>query len=192
MKKILISVLFIIAANAAFSQINKGQWMVGGNLSFTSSKDKTTVGGESQSGKTTTILSFNPDAGYFFMDKFAGGLRLNLTTATGGYSSLFVGPFLRYYLLPTAQKVNIFADGTFGFGSSKASSTDKSQSATAFQIMAGPAIFLNEHTALQIAPFFRSESSTEDVGGTKYKFSTTNFGAMVGFQIHLGHGTAKK
>lgn len=192
MKKTLLAALLIVSAQAAFSQIYKGQWMVGGDMSVTSSKTKTSVGGTSTTSPSTTLVMINPDAGYFFMDKLSGGLRLNFTSATGGYHDLMVGPFVRYYFLPAAQQVNVFLDGSVGFGSTKASSSSDSHSSTAFQFMAGPAIFLNPHVALQIAPFFRSQWESETVGGVKYKSTDNTFGGMVGFQIHLGKGKTGK
>lgn len=177
MKKIILAAVLIISANAAFSQVMKGQWLIGGSANIASQK----VGGE-----TFTNISFNPNAGYFFMDKFAGGLRVNLASATGGFSSFTAQPFLRYYFLPAVQKVNVFADAGFGFGSTKPGDGASSVSSNAFTIMAGPAIFLNQHTALEIAPYYTSIGG--DGGGSR----TSQFGLNIGFQIHLGAALAKK
>lgn len=185
MKKVLIAALLLVSSNAIFAQINKGQWMVGGNISFSSSKY-----GDVDDSKET-MFSIAPNAGYFFIDKLAGGLRLafssdKVKTASDASTQLSIAPFVRYYFLDAAQKVNVFADGSYGFGS--AGAKDK-ESFNYFQFMAGPAIFLTPNTALELALSYKS-SGGDAYGDDRLK----DFGFNIGFQIHLGGGSmsAKK
>ena len=181
MKKIVFATLLMVSAGAAFSQgnINKGDVMVGGNASFTSQKE-----GDYK----TTSFELMPNAGYFFINNFAGGLRAAVSsskteagTMESTTSRFAVAPFVRYYFLPSTQKVNIFADASFGFGSAKTEtgSFESKYNFTNLGIMAGPAFFLTPATALEIALGFNS-AKVEDADD-----SETTFGVSVGFQIHL-------
>lgn len=178
MKKVLFAALMTIAVQGVFAQVNKGQWLVGGNVGFNSEK-----WGDADENKVTT-LTFSPNAGYFFIDKLAGGLRVSFTSEKAksddkAYSTLLIAPFARYYFLPAAQKVNIFADASYGFGS--AGSEEKS-SVSGFTIAAGPAVFLTPNTALEFTLGYQS-LKIEDVDDRR-----NSFGVNVGFQIHLGAG----
>jgi hypothetical protein len=180
MKKIFMVAIATILIQTGFAQVNKGQWLVGGNTGFSSSK--------TGDYKTNTI-EFSPNAGYFFVNNFAGGLRVNIQSVKeevgdldDKYSTTTVAPFVRYYFLPATQKVNVFADASYGFGSMKSDGSD-SRSVSGFGIMAGPAIFLSPNTALEVTLGYNS-MKMEDADD---RTNTFQFG--VGFQIHLGKGT---
>ncbi|HEY0676923.1 MAG TPA: hypothetical protein VGD17_01510, partial [Chitinophagaceae bacterium] len=95
MKKVLMVALATILIQTGFSQINQGQWLVGGNVNFTSSKYR-----EAKS----NVFEFSPNAGYFFIDNFAGGLRLEIVTSKeedqfgdeDKATAFLASPFLRY------------------------------------------------------------------------------------------------
>jgi len=192
MKKVLFAAFLLVSSNAIFAQVNQGQWMVGGSADFSHSK---------QGDTKQTEISVAPDAGYFFINQLAGGLRpefmyAKLKTKTGAVTtsssgtSFSIAPFLRYYFMPSGEKVNVFADASYGFGSSKTKGFS-SVSGNYYQIKAGPAIFLTPNTALEFAVYYRS------LGGDAYEINgdrKNKFGLSVGFQIHLGNGggTAKK
>lgn len=181
MKKVLLAAFLLTSSNAIFAQINQGQWMVGGNINFTSSKF-----GDDDDNKVTSF-NINPNAGYFFIDKLAAGLRLGfestkVKSADDATVDWSLAPFVRYYILDAGQKVNVFADGSYGFG--KYGAADK-ESYNFFQFMAGPAIFITPNTALELALFYKSEGG--DLYGDDDRFN--HFGLNIGFQIHLGGGT---
>ena len=71
MKKVLLAAIVLMSAQAGFSQISKGQWLVGGTAGFASEK--------TGDFKTTTV-NISPDAGYFFVDRLAAGLRVGFTS----------------------------------------------------------------------------------------------------------------
>jgi hypothetical protein len=188
MKKLLLAAFLFISTNEIFSQVNQGQWLVGGNAGFNFGK----IGDN----KYTTI-SVAPDAGYFVINQLAVGLRPELTYSKtkikgiGGNSEtsstdFTVAPFVRYYFMPSGEKVNIFGDASYGFGSSKEKG-EESVSSNYYQIAAGPAIFLTPNTALELAVYYRS------YGGDAFPDDRfNNFGLNVGFQIHLGNGGGGK
>lgn len=178
MKKVLFVAFMTVCAQGVFAQINKGQWLVGGTLGFQSSKQ-----GDADENKVTT-LTLSPNAGYFFIDKLAGGLRVSFESEKNkseddATSTLLVSPFVRYYFLDAAEKVNVFADASYGFGSTGQS--DKA-SLSGFAFTAGPAVFLTPNVALELGLTYRS-LKVEDVDDRN-----NTFGAQVGFQIHLGGG----
>lgn len=173
--KFLLVGLTVFAATNTFAQVNKGQWLIGGDAGFSSSK--------TGSGPSLTSISLSPNVGYFFINNFAGGGRISFASVSQNSqtaSAVLAAPFLRYYFLPSSKNVNVFADASYGFGSTKASG-GSSSSFNAYQIMAGPAIFLNPKTALQFAPFYRSESNGS--GNSR----TNTIGIEIGFQIHIGN-----
>jgi hypothetical protein len=179
MKKVLFAAFLLVSSNAIFAQINKGQWLVGGQASFASSKY-----GDVDDSKNTHF-EISPNAGYFFIDKLAGGLRLSYISdkdKTDDDASTFftAAPFVRYYFLDAAQKVNVFADASYGFGSGGAK--DK-ESLNFWSIQAGPAVFLSPNTALELTLGYKS-SGGDYYGDDRWK----QFGVNVGFQIHLGGG----
>jgi len=181
MKKVLFSLALVVAGSAAFAQTEKGKWTVGAssNSMFTTTKT-------ADADDNTRVTSFNitPDAGYFFIDNLAAGLRANLTTskvkgADDGTTTFVVAPFARYYFLPTAKKVNVFADAHYGFGSRKVGDAD-GQGLNEFQIQAGPAIWLNERVALDATVSYLS------TGGENIDNRTNTIGVNFGFRLSLG------
>ncbi|WEK34914.1 MAG: outer membrane beta-barrel protein [Candidatus Pseudobacter hemicellulosilyticus] len=176
MKKVLFAAFLTVCATGAFAQINKGQWLVGGTVGFNSQKF-----GDGDENKVS-MLNISPNGGYFFMDKLAAGLRLDFTSTKvksedDAYSDFAVAPFVRYYFLPTTEKVNLFLDGSYGFGS--AGQEDKTNQSY-FAFVAGPAVFLSPSVALELG-----------IGYKSYKYKDIDdrdnrFGVNVGFQVHLG------
>ena len=55
MKKVLFAAFLLVSSNAIFAQINKGQWLVGGQVNYTSSK----YGDEDDSKNTQFEISTN-------------------------------------------------------------------------------------------------------------------------------------
>jgi opacity protein-like surface antigen len=187
MKKLLCVLAITVFSVSAMAQgnINKGNILLGGQMGFSSTKVKDQTG-------STTSFEFNPNVGYFFANQFAGGIRMGITTvkhtaSSHSYSDILVSPFLRYYFMPASNKVNIFADGSYGFGSQK---DGTSESMNQFSIMAGPSIFLNPSVALEIGLGYTSMGGDAFTYGGK-EFRQNTIGLKFGFQIHLGGGAAK-
>lgn len=180
MKKICFIIVLIFMSHLAFSQTYKGQWMVGGNANFTSSRF-------GDNANTTSYFTLAPNVGYFFIDNLAGGLRVDLNSEKqedqDADTYFIASPFLRYYFLPPTKNVNIFADASYGIGT--AGSGNK-ESLDQYAISAGTAIFLSRNAALEFALQYSSQGGDFYVNNNRYK----NFGVNVGFQIHLGRGRA--
>ena len=188
MKKVLFASLFTVAASAAFAQggyIRQGDWLAGGTAGFNSTK---------QGDYKTNRFNLSPNVGYFFINQFAGGLRASVGSSKNEYgsgesktTSYSLAPFVRYYFLPASQKVNVFADGSFGFGQSKTKvgTSESKYNYTALGLRAGAAIFITPATALELGLGFNStkEEDVEDRENT--------FGLEIGFQIHIP-GRARK
>lgn len=179
-KSLLAACMLLLFATMASSQISKGNLLLGGSTSFSSSKS-----GDYK----LTEFSFAPNIGYFFLNNFAGGLRIQIDSyKEDGDEDAYVitsfAPFVRYYFIPASkeQKVNIFADAAFGFGSE--GSGDNKSNVNGYSFMAGPAIFLNPHTALELTLGYSSMKFEDDPD----RYNT--FKINIGFQIHLN--TAKK
>jgi len=90
--------LFSLASNA---QITKGNWLVGGDASFTSTK----YASEATASYTQTYFQISPKVGYFLFDKFAAGLKPSLSytttkaTWTQHVTEFGIGPFAHLCLI---------------------------------------------------------------------------------------------
>jgi hypothetical protein len=181
--KLLITILLQVPGILAMGQVNQKQWLIGGNLGFSYSSAEYIK---------TTDISLSPDIGYFFLDKFAGGLRFDLSYNTEHYSyasartrqtQFTPAPFLRYYFLPSTRNVNLFFDGSYGYSFNwyKYNSSSYTYHYWGFSLMAGPVIFLNEHTALEITLGYNYST-----GSANDTLRINSFKAGVGLQIHFG------
>ena len=175
MKKVILSICLIVAVTAMTqAQTSKGNLLLGGNAGFSSEKT-----GDADA---ITNITVNPNLGYFLMDNLAVGGRLGLGSQKAGdvtTTGFSFAPFARYYFLSIGSKAKLMADASFGLGSVKVGDAD-AISSTNWGIAAGPALFLNSHTALEF---------TLSYGSVKVKDAddaTNTFGVNVGLQIHFG------
>ena len=179
--KLFIGFLFIHCIASA--QIKKDQWIIGGNGAFSYLK--------STELKFTSWQLF-PSAGYFLADKLAAGLRGGFSSDSYDYdsekfriSAITAAPFLRYYFLPADQKVNLLSEASFGYSWAKHRNFYP-QGVHRYHyynigFMAGPAIFLNEHTALEVTVGYNYLSR-----GPVDSTVTQKFQVGLGLQIHIG------
>jgi hypothetical protein len=119
---LLVLILAVIKSHEAEAQIEKGNWMLGGSISFNRSASDYTSSFGSGTWKSYTF-DFAPDIRYFVVDRLAVGLRIPFSyTSTiddepsSKYTSYAIGPTLRYYF-PVNKKWAIFTDVTYSFGS---------------------------------------------------------------------------
>ena len=186
MKKVLFAALLLISTQSMFAQINQGQWLVGGNVHFETGKDGPQNADDDA--KKYTTFNFSPNAGYFFVDKLAGGLRLDLYSKKfkeedDAFTDFSFAPFIRYYFMEPGQKVNVFADASFAIGSI---GDEEKTGYNSFMIQAGPAIFVSPNTALEFTLFYKT-----DGGEYNEDYDFKRFGLNIGFQVHLGGGGGK-
>lgn len=192
--KILPFLFFSLAlAGKAYTQISSGQFLSGGNIRFESVKENYFPDRTYKS----TNLFVSPAIGYFVLNKLAGGLRVDLSSyksnSTGvetRNTSTAISPFVRYYFLPVATKVNAFLDVGYLHSKTKWSRfTDPAYSysdkSKGFQVLVGPSIFLTDQIALEFTLGYRhtkSSKSTALMEATK----STSFSSGLGLQIHFG------
>ena len=192
MKKLLVLVAITAVSTASFAQgnISRGDWMLGGDVGYESASVNS---GSSSSTSKETRFNSSLNGGYFFIDKLAGGIRLHSAStkyksqSTSKVSTTMVGPFLRYYFLPSSQKLNIFLDGAYTIGTIKyvpSSGQTQKYKMNSYSFNGGAAYFINPAFAIEFTLGYQSRNDTdEDINN--YTDSEKRFGFMVGFQIHL-------
>jgi len=163
-------------------QVTKRNWMVGGNINFSSTEFKSEVGSKS----TFTIFQFSPNIGYFIMDKLALGLRVSLyntsqkatgTSSSSKYNTSNWGPFFRYYFLKSDNQTNIFFETSYQYGTEKGDSYKNKKNS--FSFVAGPVVYLNTVVGIE---FLVGYTTTKYVG---FEGNNNSIQAGIGLQIHL-------
>ncbi len=155
MKSVLI-VLLMTMPFWGFSQIEKGNWLLGGSGSFSSQKYKGATSSD-------TYYDVSPNVGYFLTKNLALGLDLSLSGYPGRSILIGVNPFARYYLNKTFGQVS-YLTNTAGFYSSRG-----------FDLSIGHSLFLGEHAAFEPEIYYRSINGFND---------NKSYGLRVGFQIY--------
>lgn len=69
MKTFILFLLLLTITTTAFTQIKKGQYLLGGGFNFESTKDENSI---SPTNKSNNFF-ISPNIGYFLFDKMAGG-----------------------------------------------------------------------------------------------------------------------
>ncbi len=189
MKNLVLTSLVVFSCMTAFSQFNKGRVLLGGSSSFSATTEKYKSGNTTTTQSRSTSFSFQPKAGYFFIDNFAAGLGLIIdagstkfesTNNKSSYTDFMVAPFVRYYLKP-----GIFFQGMYGLGSENYTSTSGAKTSynlSSWSLGVGYAWFLNDHVALE--PLIGYQSYAYKTGGNK----TIDAGLAIslGLQVYLG------
>ena len=199
MRQLTILLFAISAATYSNGQITKHNWLVGGSGFFNSTTYTNDLG--YRTSKENSVQLF-PNIGYFFADKFAGGLKLIFSTSNnriisngagynlGKYNTYGFGPFFRYYILQAHKQFNILIDGSYqysierGGGVSSGDSTPLPVPITqytknTFSIAGGPVIYFNTIVGLEFLIGYTTSEYVQNNGSSK----KLQFG--LGFQIHL-------
>ena len=198
-----IFIITLLLSTATQAQLTKGNWLVGGTANFSSANGETISSAGTQ--KSTYInISASPTVGYFIADQFAIGLKPSLSwfkanygqsireglpTAGGGYANetwFDVGPFIRYYFLPTDNQVNLFAEANYSHGIQWNHPGKGKRDSYSF--FAGPAIYLNSSVAIEFAVGYNSTKSVTyglNSSNDDYRSKRNSFQLSIGFQIHL-------
>ena len=193
------SILFLTAtfffALSSSAQFDEKHWLVGGNGSFKSLNNNFQSNNADWEYKITDI-KLTPNIGYFFIDKFAAGLKFTLdlrnekglsvgSAAYGKSLRLDYGPFVRYYFLDKEKQFNILADASYQFGNVKI--LDEKGGRSNFSFLAGPAIYFNSSVAIEfLAGYIHTmEEISSQTYGNPYKQIDKGFQFAIGLQIHL-------
>ncbi len=167
MKKILLCLAIIVSVNA-YSQTEKGSWLLGGSASFSSSK--------ASYGDATSFISITPSIGYFIKKDLAVGAQATLQNITSMNTATSFSPFVRYYFLPLGSNTKLFVNGSYGWGNYLILGSYSGMSTWA--ISAGPSIFLNRNIALELTLSYAKDDLAYYGISRTIKFNT-------GFQIHF-------
>ncbi len=181
MKKIILLIIVSVSiSNMVNGQITNGNWMLGGNASFSSSKYGSTGGVQ----YSQTDIQVSPLIGYFAINNFAVGLKPSLiygsyNSSANGTTNFSVGPFTRYYFLKPENRVNVFTEGAYAYGISKAKNESAATKLNTFSISAGSVVYFNSSVGLE---FTLGYTTTKIVGHTGNN-SVIRLG--IGFQFHF-------
>ncbi len=194
MKKLIFIIVLVLQTAFAHSQINKGQWLVGGNL-LGMYQNSNYSGNNTYSNFTFQV---SPDIGYFICNQLALGIRGIASESLSIYefnnsstdkiltTTLNIGPYLRYYFYPNIEKINFFADVAYEYGNSQfqyiytTNTNIFSSKSNNFNVRIGPAYFLNPNTSLMIIMEYQYTKYVDN------SISRNSISVGVGFQIHLG------
>jgi hypothetical protein len=180
--------LFTVSVNA---QITKGNWMVGGNASFSSQETYSNKGMKDNISQKTVQLK--PNLGYFLIDKFAIGARLGYEGTffeDYGYgatksNSFFVGPFVRYYFLKPEKVVNVFVENSYTLGETYYRGAieyqNNSRLEKTYSFMAGPVVYFNSSVSME----FTLQYSSTDIKSEEVDLTNNKFQVGLGLQIYL-------
>jgi hypothetical protein len=128
MKRVFILISTCLFTSSLFAQLNKGQWLAGGNAGF--AYENSTDNDLQHSALKQTDEQFAPAVGYFLLDKLCAGIRIasSFSNSKNSYSppdsiynskstsyGISAAPFVRYYFLPKKNKVNLLAEAMPGF-----------------------------------------------------------------------------
>ena len=178
-KTILFLFSFIVLINVK-AQITKGNWMIGGSASFLTNKSIARI--PNSVSFTQSSLNINPGVGYFFIDKFAGGLGLlinydKVVAGTNSNSPTYygIGPFARYYFLSKEKQVNIFSEVAYSY--STQAPHVQNQNSDSYSIKVGSVAYFNSSVGLEFTLGYTNSKSYSSISKT--------FQIGLGFQIHL-------
>jgi opacity protein-like surface antigen len=182
MKKITFLIFILSFFSQLHSQINKGAWLFGGTGTFSSIKSSNDLGSNSE-----ISTQINGNAGYFLIDKLVAGLRPEIlwdkfktnSNSNDVSTQLSIGPFVRYYFLPSDQRVNFFAGAGYAYGTSKVSNQNSLHS-NSLSLSGGPVIFLNTSVGLELFIGYTSTKVNDDSNTKKNVVQ-----AGIGLQFYL-------
>lgn len=185
-----VKISFIIFAhvfcNNIYAQIEKGNWMIGGNGFISVAK----VYNENILIRKFFDVRINNNTGYFFKDKFAAGVRSYFSySKITGYEPYQnsssekpfygLGVYMRYYMLPLDKRINLLTElyyQTYFYGRKDISS----KVADGLGITVGGVSFLNNVIGIE---YTISYGPTPLVSSFAYRSNTFQTG--IGLQIHL-------
>jgi outer membrane protein len=191
MKKVLLTLTAVagltFATQAQEYGFGKGEVIVEGNLGLSTSDNKNSEIKE-------THFNFTPKVGYFFTDKIAAGINLNVGTSTEDHygideketaNSFGAGIFGRYYFLELGSRFKTYAELNADYHTSKSEyndngSTTKSPKTNAFGVNGGVGAnyFLTDKIAVNFA-------LSNVIGFNTYKVDTDGAEAVNSFGLNL-------
>jgi hypothetical protein len=176
--KFFISFFLLLITSNTQAQITKGNWLVGGNINFSSEQYESRANAD----YTRTQFSLNGVLGYFVMNNLAIGLKPSYiytsakTTNTPSVGKVLnIGPFVRYYFLPTTNRLNLFTEASYQYSSTLPADLKGNN----FTIAVGPVVYLNSVVGVEFSLGY-SYSKYQGYDGANKIIQAGN-----GLQIHL-------
>ena len=154
MKKFLL-IVAVAFASATYAQTEKGNWMVGSDLSFSYETSKVTTSTKVNNvttdvDVTTNTFKFVPNLNYFVINNLAVGLGLEYqnTKVKGASNAFAIAPNAHYYF-PIGGNLAPFVGAKVGYAWDSVGSSDESKSrGLLFGVKGGIAYFVNQGAAL--------------------------------------------
>ncbi len=177
MKKlfVVLVVVFFQTVISAQSPIGKGSVTLGGSISYSSQSYEKLE-------DNTTVFTFNPQAGYFFVDNFYTAISIKYERYSMGKSnstSLGLGPAIRYYF--DLEKIKPFAGLAYSYNEQTYSSTNDKIKSTELKLTGGINFFVTNYFALEASINYSFIDYTLPSGMYFYDKSKSNV-----FQIAVG------
>jgi len=189
MRKILIFVaIMTFVSMGAFAQTEKGKFIFSGasELSFSSMTSQMEYDGK-DIGDDHKVTSFNikPAVGYFVMDNLSLGLNFDYESEkyeNDKNKTFMVGPMARYYFGSSKFKPYVHADLMFGSMKNEGENYEINYNASAWDLGAGVAIFLNDYISIDLGLGYASFTAVND-DDDKAKLKTKGVAFNGGFSV---------
>ncbi len=199
MKKLLLLTLIFAGVNA-FSQTEKGKFIVSGaaGLTINAGTIKYEYDGKTLADNNQTVIEFTPTFGYFVIDNLAIGLTSSISSSTQKAESgdkyntttISLAPTVLYFF-PVEGKIKPFAQLAFGLNSRTEKDMpkmgdDEKYSASGLLISGGGgvAFFINENVSFNAGLAYNSSTLT-DSDDDKAKIKYGVFGGSIGISVYF-------
>lgn len=197
MNRLIFLIIALLSTETAGAQVTKRNWLMGGTGNFSS---KTFTNGSLNQTYKETHIQLQPDIAYFFIDRLAAGIKLNMSfhrnkVVSDNYNlgkdnSYGFGPFIRYYILDTDGRFNFLVEGNYQYQIERGGgvSSDNSEpvpvpmtqyTKNAFGLAGGPVFYFNRSVGLEFLAGYNFTRYVENKSATK------NFHIGLGLQVHL-------
>ncbi|HAN18871.1 MAG: hypothetical protein A2X13_07770 [Bacteroidetes bacterium GWC2_33_15] len=201
LKAILFSIFLISLTLISFAQAERHDFMVGGSMSYNSSKISWAADnfehGEFSRDKS---FNFNPTIGFFPVKRLGLGINFDYSYFSsveledgndGNYNttSYQIGPFLRCYIGSGIVKPIVHLNintGNINYTEEGEDDIDENASITSFTLALGAGFFFNDHVSLDLkANYSYSEIKPKEENESNFKNLNNGIGFDIGFQIFL-------
>ncbi len=180
MKCMILVTFTLLTFNISKAQLLKNTWMLGGNLSFASTKYNSA--NYTPPTYTNVIVDINPNVAYFIANNFNVGIKTSfnkLIRVSDGasYTSYRVGPSCRYYFLNDENRINFLTEFGYRFGLEKGTSGQSSTNTYAGGL--GCVAFFNSSVGIEFMVNYISDKFNDYTG------RNNTIQLALGLQVHL-------
>ncbi len=177
MKKLFVILVVVLWQNVIIAQspVGKGSFTFGGSISYSSQSYEKLA-------DNTTVFTFNPQAGYFFVDNFYTAISINYEHYSNGSSNstrLGIGPTIRYYF--DLENIKPFAGLSYSYNEQRYSSINDKLKSTEFKLTGGINFFVTSYFALETSINYSFINYSLPSGMYYYDRSKSNI-----FQVAVG------